>query len=1030
MSQVKQGSGDEAPQDNTYWRSVGQLENTQEYRKFLYREFQENASVLEDPITRRTFIKLMGASAALAGLSGCTIRKQEQLIQPYAKAPEEVIPGKANYYATAFSLGEDVVGVLAESFEGRPTKIEGNPSHSQSLGAAKVFQQASVLELYDPDRLQKPQVKGKAVSLQAVQELLSSQEVLDAQGEGLAILTETQVSPTFYRALDILRKELPKAKIYRYDPLGRSALIQGIHSVTGEWLNPTYDLEKATVLVGFNSDILGNVPGSVLYTKSFSKRRDPQHPKGMNRLYNFESNVSITGAKADHRIRVKHTQIEPILWALAKALVDRGVISSGSLLSYADLISSGAKLNQAAVSKEIEAIVDDLSKNKGASLLTAGASQPAAVHALVFLINAALGNVGQTLLVRDLNFGKDALVQTSSLDAIKELSGSLDRREVKTLVILGGDPVYTAPADLKFAEKIAKAKTSIHLTLFHNQTTQVATVAIPRQHYLESWSDVQAVDGSTSIVQPLIEPLYPSVQDAELISLLSGGKETAHTLVKSTWNASESQWKRWLHDGVISGPTAHKGSVSVKNVSFGEALQKQVRTASAYKAQDIELTFQPSYAVYDGRFANNGWLQELPDPITKLTWDNAVLLSQKTADALHIKYGDLVTLSTGASTLEAAALIVPGHAHQSLSISLGYGQTKIGRVGARTGFNAYTLRTSQNAVVIPSVSIKKTGKTYALATTQEHGAIDGKLNGSVQGNRHLVREATVAEYTKNPKFAKEAVEHPPLVSSWPEKKYDKGYQWGLSIDLGKCTGCNACVTACQSENNIPIVGKKEVLNGREMHWIRIDRYFEGHIEDARAVMQPMTCLQCELAPCEQVCPVAATTHSEEGLNDMTYNRCVGTRYCANNCPTKVRRFNFFDFHQRNPQAVEKERKHLFDYMKEPDKTVQLQFNPDVTVRMRGMMEKCTYCVQRINQGKITAKNEERDLRDGDIKTACQQTCPATAIVFGNILDPNSEIAKAKALSRDYTILEEWNLKPRTSYVAGIRNPHPSLERVA
>ena len=630
-------------------------------------------------------------------------------------------------------------------------------------------------------------------------------------------------------------------------------------------------------------------------------------------------------------------------------------------------------------------------------------------------------------MVRDVPFAKDALVQKSSLDSIIELSQALDKGQIETLVILGGNPAYTAPSDLLFSEKIAKAKSSVHLTLYNNQTTQAVTLGLPRQHYLEYWGDAQALDGSQSVVQPLIQPLYDSKQDSELLSELAGQASDAHALVQSTWKASDSQWKKWLHEGVISGPSSSKSSVSVKDSGFGATLQGRLRSIASYDLNAIELSFEPSYALHDGRFANNGWLQELPDPITKLTWDNAALISQKTADKHHIEYGDMLTISAGSVHLDVAALVVPGQAHDSISLAVGYGQTEIGRVGHHTGFNTYALRTSHFPYALPAVTVKKTGKVYPLATTQEHGAIDGKLNGSVQGTRHLVREATALDYAKNPEFAQEVSEHPPLVSSWPEKKYDTGYQWGLSIDLSKCTGCNACVTACQAENNIPIVGKKQVLNGREMHWIRIDRYFEGHIEDARAVMQPMTCLQCELAPCEQVCPVAATTHSEEGLNDMTYNRCVGTRYCSNNCPTKVRRFNFFDYHQRNPQSVAKERHHLFDYMREPDKTVQLQFNPDVTIRMRGMMEKCTYCVQRINQVKITAKNDgDRLVKDGEIKTACQQTCPAEAIVFGNILDKNSEIAKAKALPRNYNILEEWNLKPRTSYLAGIRNPHPLL----
>ncbi len=1022
MSQVTPRPEGDTPQDNTFWRSSGQLENTKEYRKFLYKEFQEGASVLESPMSRRTFIKLMGASAALAGVSGCTIRKQEQRILPYAKAPEEVIPGKGNFYATTFILGEEAIGVLAESFEGRPTKIEGNPSHPQSLGAAKSFQQGSVLELYDPDRLQKPVLHGKSLTPEQLEKWLGdNSSSLENKGQGLAILTETQISPTFYRLLDLLRQKLPSAKIFRYDPLNQESVYTGIHSVTGQWLSPYYDFAKANIVVSLDADFLGNDVGSIAYTKAFSTRRDPQNEKGINRLYAIEHAATVTGAKADHRLRIPYFQIESVLWALSSSLVKKGVCSSDQVLkaTQADVALSTDIL------KVVDAIADDLAANKGKSILIAGPQQPASVHALVFLLNKALGNITNTLTIREINFSKDLLIQKSSLNSIVDLSELLQKGQVETLVILGGNPVYTAPSNLNFEEKMAKAKTTIHLTLYKNETTEKATLGIPRKHYLESWGDAKAIDGTQSIVQPLIEPIYPSKSDAELMSQLIGAPSTDFELVQNTWKSKgillESQWKKWLHEGIITGPSAGLSTVSIKDNGFVSAFTNQVKASKLSPKDAIELVFTPSYSVYDGRFANNGWLQELPDPITKLTWDNAAIMSKKTATKYHIKDGDLVEISTKKSSIQAAVMTVPGIADNSISISLGYGQAKAGRVGHDTGFNVYVLRTTKQPFAFSNVSLKKLGKTYKLASTQEHGSMEG---------RHLIRIGTESEYKKNPEFAKEMVETPPLNSSWPEKKYDTGNQWGLSIDLSKCTGCNACITACQAENNIPIVGKKQVLNGREMHWIRLDRYFEGTEEEAQVVHQPMTCLQCEMAPCEQVCPVAATTHSDEGLNEMTYNRCVGTRYCSNNCPTKVRRFNFFDYHQRNPQSVAKERKHLFDYMREPDPSVQRQFNPDVTVRMRGIMEKCTYCIQRINQSKISAKNEGRDVIDGEIKTACQQTCPAEAIVFGNILDPESQVSKKKAEARDYHILKEWNLKPRTSYLAGIRNPNPALVSTA
>ncbi|NQY74232.1 MAG: 4Fe-4S dicluster domain-containing protein, partial [Candidatus Margulisbacteria bacterium] len=539
---------------------------------------------------------------------------------------------------------------------------------------------------------------------------------------------------------------------------------------------------------------------------------------------------------------------------------------------------------------------------------------------------------------------------------------------------------------------------------------------IPKTHFLESWGDQTALSGVVGLMQPLINPMYDSTSSLEILSKLLGESKKELTIVRDTWRNRKTfiNWKEWLHNGIISGYTL-KVAPKTTYTRFQNILAKQVKAKSRFDTQ-IELNFVPDNSVYDGRFINNAWLQELPDPITKLTWDNAALISPKTAKEMGVKTKDLVSIHVKEHTQNFPVFVLPGHAEGCISLSMGYGQKTVGRIGEESGFDAFVLQSIDDNPVKSDRTVPL-GKDYPLATTQDHFSLE---------DRPIYRQTDLESYKKNPNFATEMVKVPHPRSSWEERPYDTGYQWGLSIDLNKCTGCNACIMGCQSENNIPIVGKKEVLNGREMHWIRLDRYFSGDDFNPLLVHQPMTCLQCENAPCEQVCPVAATTHSKEGLNDMTYNRCIGTRYCANNCPAKVRRFNFFDYHQTNPQSIKKDRKHFFDLIREPDKTLQKQFNPNVTVRMRGIMEKCTYCVQRINEAKSDAKNETRLVRDGEIQTACQQACPADAIVFGNILDKKSKIYKLRSKQRTFSILEDLQLKPRTTYMASIRNPHPSF----
>ena len=1022
MSQIK---------DPLYWKSVEAKENAPEVQPFVDREFPVDASVLEDPLSRRTFLKIMGASIALAGASGCTlnIRKPVRTIRPYAKGPEQLVPGRPVYYATAMAVGLDVAGLLVESHEGRPTKVEGNPQHSMNLGAANAWHQASVLNLYDPDRLKMPLFQNEAATLAQFKSWILKESAgwQKDKGRGLALLVEENVSPTFRGMLSSLKEAFPEMGLYRYESVNQDSMVEGVSQVFGRPALPLYDFVQANRVLSFDADFLGVDAGNLHYAKGFSSRRDPENKAAMNRLYMAESHYSVTGGKADHRFRLSPQAIEGLVVEVAiRVLANTG--------GYADVVSALDRFTGTHQSGlpgvTVAAIVDDLVAEGRHSLLVAGTRMPAWVHGVVALANQALGSVAVRYhAVQGLWAQAGA-----SLASIRALSSAIRQGKVSTLVMLGGNPAYDTPVDVGFAAIMTKIPTRIHLSTHANETSVLSTWQVPRSHVLEAWGDFAAQDGSVSIGQPLLRPLYSSLSDVSFLALLKGQDADDFQLVRSSYKGvSDAAWRKALHNGVLTG-SADALSLQPKTTTLIAALGTVRNTGP----KGLQVSFRPDFKVYDGRFANNGWLQELPDPITKLTWDNAAFVSRTTARKLGLdpraggingpiqNVNDrstppevmLAKLTVNGQEMITAVMVQPGHADDVVTLLFGYGREMAGRVGKNAGFNVYSV--FGGSYTQAGATLEKTAGTYKVAVTQDHWGMEG---------RPLYREGSVSQYQENPEFAREMVGHPPLLSSWKEKAYDTGYQWGMNIDLSKCTGCNACLVACQSENNIPIVGKEQVGNGREMHWIRLDRYYEGSEEDAVMVQQPVTCMQCENAPCEQVCPVAATVHSADGLNDMAYNRCVGTKYCSNNCPVKVRRFNFLDYHQRNPQAVAKDRIHLFDYMKEPDKTVQKQFNPNVTVRMRGVMEKCTYCVQRISSTRIVAKNEGRAIQDGEIQTACMQTCPSDAIVFGNILDPESRVSKLKAQHRDYHMLAELNLKPRTSYLAAIRNPNPNLETV-
>jgi molybdopterin-containing oxidoreductase family iron-sulfur binding subunit len=1018
-------------QNRPYWRSLEELEADPAAAEALTEEFPANADELTDPLSRRNFVQLMGASLAFAGVAGAGCRRWEkEKIEPLSRRPDDYIPGVPKKYATAMPINGAAESVVVTSFEGRPIKVDGNPDHPLSGTGSSTFAQASVLNLYDPDRSRSVRRGDTASTWQEFESELKTtfKNAAANGGKGIAVLSEAVLSPSLAMLKEGI-SDLPEAKWYEWEPLTRDNERAGTKAAFGgQAAHARANLDKANVIIALDCDLLVEHPAALAHSKGFAARRrpTPSNPD-MSRLYAIESMFTSTGAVADHRLPIRSELILPFLMA-----VDAKV--NGTQAPAAKFLSDKK------VAAFVDTIATELNANKGAACVMVGHNQPAEVHALAARLNFDVGAIsanpqeeGVVVYLNDLDAARE-----SHAEAIKACVNDMNAGSIETLIILGGNPAYNAPTDLDFGGALSKVKTSIHLSAYDDETSEKCTWHLPRAHYLESWGDHLTYDGSYTLQQPIVEPLHGGKSELDVLVMLiprKGGltvvRESFNLIAGRIFRDTEKAWRQTLHDGFINGVHFSAPSQVTSRPSFDNPTLTAGQLGELAGGNTVEVVFTRSPHAYDGRFANNAWLQETPDFMTKLTWDNAALIGPRTASDLGISHGDKVTVSAGGRTLEMAAFVMAGQAPNSIAVSLGHGRTRVGRVGGMSyndtdgsGFDTYKLRGSEGLYIVPGGTIAKSGGKYMLASTVDHWQMDAMgRKGIDQRLPQLVREGTLEEYKKEPNFANHG-KHAPHYwqhgSLWKEHEYN-GYKWGMAIDLNTCTGCNSCMVACQAENNIPVVGKDQVARSREMHWLRIDRYFKGDKNDPEVVHQPVTCMQCENAPCEQVCPVGATVHSSEGLNDMVYNRCVGTRYCLNNCPYRVRRFNFLDWHNNLGKPENKVRK--------------LLFNPEVTVRSRGVMEKCTFCVQRIRAVTIPLRNSEvkdgapPELADGAITTACEEACPTNAIVFGDLNNPKHRVAQQsdeKQTPRNYKMLAEYQNKPRTVFLARIRNPNPQL----
>ncbi|HEX5515780.1 MAG TPA: TAT-variant-translocated molybdopterin oxidoreductase [Gammaproteobacteria bacterium] len=961
-----------------YWRSLEALAEQPAFGAYLEQEFPRLAEIWNGPVDRRGFLKISAAAMALAGLAGCE-RQPPEYIVPYVRMPERLVPGKPLFYATTLSATGTGVGALVETHEGRPLRLSGNPAHPASLGALDVFNQAAILDLYDPDRAQTPLFGGEPAAYSRFEAEWRSRytQLTRQRGRGLHVLTPPLHSPSLAAQLQALLAALPEARWYGHTPLERGGALAGARQAFGQPLEVRYMLERAVCIVSLEADFLGDMPGSLRYARDYSGSRGVHGKRQDSRLYVIESQVSITGAKADHRQPVPPSQLDPVARALAARLG----------------LPVSPPVEQPVPDYWLAALARDLLTRQGQSVVIAGEQQTAAVHLLAHAMNARLGNLGRTI-----EYYQPPL--PSPAQDLAELLAAIAAGEVETLLILGGNPVYDAPADLDLATALPQVPFAVYYGPYANETAAVCRWLVPAAHPLESWGDALAFDGSASPAQPVVQPIYGGIEPLRFLAELRGqlGAQPRQ-LVRDYWQSRygdadfDAWWNGSLHDGVFAGMRASAVAAELRP-DWNKALPPLPQR------QGMELRFAPDPSLWDGSVANNAWLQELPRPLTKLVWGNAVLINPLDAAAAGIAQNQLVQLAHGTWSQQVPAQLQPGQPRGTVTLHLGGGRSAAGRVGNGIGVAAYRLRPAAQPW-FTTVQLQPLPAEQQVITTQHHHRMQGR-------EQQLARTTTLQELTAE---AARAAEPQPSSSLYPEHRYN-GYAWGMLIDIDACIGCNACVIACQSENNVPSVGPEQVRRGREMHWLRIDQYYKGGLEAPKVVFQPVPCMHCEKAPCEYVCPMHATTHSSEGVNEMTYNRCIGTRDCSQNCPYKVRRFNFLSYTGKDALTP----------------AVIGTHNPDVTVRSRGVMEKCSYCIQRINRARMAAQKENRRIRDGEFTTACAEACPTRAIVFGDINDPAAEVSQLKSSRLNYAMLAELNTWPRTTYLPGVRNPNPEIAR--